>query len=159
MVYSHLADLKLPTILTDQVLFSWGVGKDVARKVRVLSSFFPEDVDFAMRKSLMVNQILWTSDFFHLLDSHQQETLSLWHPVVFLSRMQQTNVFRLSSCFLSKNQVISVIRRKISTISADVSLILITARIKPISQVRPFSLCWILLWCKCLIFHLIVLFI
>ncbi|KAJ4824265.1 hypothetical protein Tsubulata_031295 [Turnera subulata] len=44
-------DVKLSSILSDQVLYSWG-GKDIMRKVIVLSSNFPENIDSAMKKIL-----------------------------------------------------------------------------------------------------------
>jgi hypothetical protein len=51
-------------MLSDQFLYSWGTGKDIVRKVIVLSSCFPEDVDSIMRKSLAVSQIFEHFDLF-----------------------------------------------------------------------------------------------
>ncbi|XP_057995967.1 uncharacterized protein LOC110635165 isoform X2 [Hevea brasiliensis] len=45
-------DVKLPTVLSDQVLYSWG-DKDFMRKVIVLSSCLPEKIDSAMKNTLM----------------------------------------------------------------------------------------------------------
>ncbi|XP_059444684.1 uncharacterized protein LOC132176477 isoform X2 [Corylus avellana] len=75
----HPGDLKLSTILSDQFLYSWGTGKDIARKVIVLSSCFPEDVDSIMRKSLTdaadkcvsVEFMLFEQKSGHLTDTQQ----------------------------------------------------------------------------------------
>lgn len=53
----YLADMKLASVLSDQVLYSWG-GRDIVRKVIVLSSFLPETVDSALKETLMVSNIL-----------------------------------------------------------------------------------------------------
>ncbi|KAJ0051798.1 hypothetical protein Pint_01316 [Pistacia integerrima] len=45
-------DVKLSSVLSDQGLYCWG-GKDVMRKVIVLSSCLPENVDSALKKTLM----------------------------------------------------------------------------------------------------------
>ena len=55
LIVPLLADLKLSNILSDQVLYSWGVDKDIVRKVIVLSSCFPQYVDSHLQKSLMVS--------------------------------------------------------------------------------------------------------
>ncbi|KAK6262052.1 hypothetical protein QUC31_007868 [Theobroma cacao] len=44
--------MKLASVLSDQVLYSWG-GKDIVRKVIVLSSFLPENIDSALKETLM----------------------------------------------------------------------------------------------------------
>ncbi|EOY22695.1 Uncharacterized protein TCM_014790 [Theobroma cacao] len=44
--------MKLASVLSDQVLYSWG-GKDIMRKVIVLSSFLPENIDSALKETLM----------------------------------------------------------------------------------------------------------
>lgn len=49
--------MKLASVLSDQVLYSWG-GRDIVRKVIVLSSFLPETVDSALKETLMVSNIL-----------------------------------------------------------------------------------------------------
>lgn len=49
-----VTDVKLSIVLSDQVLYSWG-DKDIMRKVIVLSSCLPENVDSALEKTLMVN--------------------------------------------------------------------------------------------------------
>ncbi|XP_010491347.1 PREDICTED: uncharacterized protein LOC104768945 isoform X2 [Camelina sativa] len=45
-------DLKLSSLLCDRALYSWG-GRDIMRKVIVLSSCFPEDMDSEARSNLM----------------------------------------------------------------------------------------------------------
>ncbi|XP_068305174.1 uncharacterized protein [Pyrus communis] len=45
------ADVKLSSVLSDQVLYHWG-GKDIMKKVIVISSCLPRDVDFVMQKTL-----------------------------------------------------------------------------------------------------------
>ncbi|GKV17463.1 hypothetical protein SLEP1_g27973 [Rubroshorea leprosula] len=45
-------DVKLSSVLSDQVLYSWG-GKDIVRKVIFLSSSLPQKVDSALKKTLM----------------------------------------------------------------------------------------------------------
>ncbi|KAE8123753.1 hypothetical protein FH972_018687 [Carpinus fangiana] len=75
----QINDLKLSTILGNQFLYSWGTGKDIARKVIVLSSCFPEDVDSIMRKSLTdaadkcvsVEFLLFEQKSGHLTDTQQ----------------------------------------------------------------------------------------
>ncbi|XP_075661081.1 uncharacterized protein LOC142630907 isoform X1 [Castanea sativa] len=72
-------DLKLPNILNDQVLYSWGVDKDIVRKVIVLSSCFPQYVDSHLQKSLMdaaekcvsVEFLLFEQKSDHLTDTLQ----------------------------------------------------------------------------------------
>ncbi|XVE56470.1 hypothetical protein DITRI_Ditri04bG0012700 [Diplodiscus trichospermus] len=44
-------DMKLESLLSDQVLYSWG-GKEIVPKVIVLSSFLPENVDSALKETL-----------------------------------------------------------------------------------------------------------
>ncbi|KAK5777273.1 uncharacterized protein LOC108479427 isoform X1 [Gossypium arboreum] len=44
-------DMKLASVLSDQVLYSWG-GRDIVRKVIVLSSCLPETVDSALKETL-----------------------------------------------------------------------------------------------------------
>ncbi|CAA7026919.1 unnamed protein product [Microthlaspi erraticum] len=46
-------DLKLSSILCDRALYSWG-GRDIMKKVIVLSSCFPEEMDSEARNTLMV---------------------------------------------------------------------------------------------------------
>ncbi|CAN6578707.1 unnamed protein product [Malus baccata var. baccata] len=43
--------VKLSSVLNDQVLYHWG-GKDIMRKVIVITSCLPRDVDFVMQKTL-----------------------------------------------------------------------------------------------------------
>ncbi|KAB2633061.1 hypothetical protein D8674_029308 [Pyrus ussuriensis x Pyrus communis] len=45
------SDVKLSSVLSDQVLYHWG-GKDIMRKVIVITSCLPRDVDFVMQKTL-----------------------------------------------------------------------------------------------------------
>ncbi|AED91148.1 unnamed protein product [Arabidopsis thaliana] len=45
-------DLKLSSVLCDRALYSWG-GRDIMRKVIVLSSCFPEDMDSEAKNTLM----------------------------------------------------------------------------------------------------------
>ncbi|KAJ6869388.1 hypothetical protein NC651_034207 [Populus alba x Populus x berolinensis] len=45
-------DVKLSSILSDQVLYSWG-GKDIMRKVIVLSSCVPDNIDTELKLTLM----------------------------------------------------------------------------------------------------------
>ncbi|XWS51533.1 hypothetical protein CRYUN_Cryun12cG0184200 [Craigia yunnanensis] len=45
-------DVKLASVLSDQVLYSWG-GKDIVRKVIVLSSFLPKNIDSSLKETLM----------------------------------------------------------------------------------------------------------
>ncbi|KAL3570053.1 hypothetical protein D5086_027302 [Populus alba] len=45
-------DVKLSSILSDQVLYSWG-GKDIMRKVIVLSSCVPDNIDNELKLTLM----------------------------------------------------------------------------------------------------------
>lgn len=49
-----MADAKLSSVFGDQVLYSWGE-KDIMRKVIVLSSCLPENVDSALKNTLMVS--------------------------------------------------------------------------------------------------------
>ncbi|KAG4171207.1 hypothetical protein ERO13_A12G195100v2 [Gossypium hirsutum] len=44
-------DMKLASVLSDQVLYSWG-GRDIVRKVIVLSSCLPETIDSALKETL-----------------------------------------------------------------------------------------------------------
>lgn len=48
-----LTDLQLSTILSDGVLYSWG-GKDIARKVILLSSCLDQNIDSTLQNTLMV---------------------------------------------------------------------------------------------------------
>ncbi|XVE63804.1 hypothetical protein DITRI_Ditri07aG0049700 [Diplodiscus trichospermus] len=45
-------DVKIESVLSDQVLYSWG-GKDIVRKVIVLSSLLPKNIDSALKETLM----------------------------------------------------------------------------------------------------------
>lgn len=45
--------MKLATVLSDKVLYSWG-GKDIMRKAIVLTSSLPKDADSTMKTALMV---------------------------------------------------------------------------------------------------------
>lgn len=59
MISNHIEffiDLKLSSVLCDRALYSWG-GRDIMRKVIVLSSCFPEDMDSEARNTLMVSQM------------------------------------------------------------------------------------------------------
>ncbi|XP_010656055.1 uncharacterized protein LOC100242180 isoform X2 [Vitis vinifera] len=46
------ADLHLSTILSDEVLYSWG-GKDIVRKIILLSSCFVQNIDSTLQNTLM----------------------------------------------------------------------------------------------------------
>ncbi|PPD82096.1 hypothetical protein GOBAR_DD20993 [Gossypium barbadense] len=48
---SRCFDMKLASVLSDQVLYSWG-GRDIVRKVIVLSSCLPETIDSALKETL-----------------------------------------------------------------------------------------------------------
>ncbi|KAK1569306.1 hypothetical protein Q3G72_035209 [Acer saccharum] len=48
----YLSHVKLSCVLSDQVLYSWG-NKDIMRKVIVLSSCLPENIDSSTKNSLM----------------------------------------------------------------------------------------------------------
>ncbi|XVE63802.1 hypothetical protein DITRI_Ditri07aG0049500 [Diplodiscus trichospermus] len=45
-------DAKMESVWSDQVLYSWG-GKDIVRKVIVLSSLLPKNIDSALKETLM----------------------------------------------------------------------------------------------------------
>nr|XP_011470840.1 PREDICTED: uncharacterized protein LOC101314812 [Fragaria vesca subsp. vesca] len=45
------SDLKLSSVINDEVLYHWG-GRDIMRKVIVITSCLPRDVDFSMQKTL-----------------------------------------------------------------------------------------------------------
>jgi len=49
-------------VLSERVLYSWQ-GKDIERKVIVLTSILPEDVNSVMQKSLMVSVCIHDMDF------------------------------------------------------------------------------------------------
>ncbi|XP_050376804.1 uncharacterized protein LOC126794189 [Argentina anserina] len=46
------SDVKLSSVVNDEVLYHWG-GRDIMRKVIVITSCLPRDVDFVMQKTLM----------------------------------------------------------------------------------------------------------
>ncbi|KAK8537752.1 hypothetical protein V6N12_043900 [Hibiscus sabdariffa] len=48
---TSLYDVKLASVLSDQVLYSWG-GRDIVRKVIVLSSCLPETMDSSLKETL-----------------------------------------------------------------------------------------------------------
>ena len=50
-----IAVVMISSVLSDQVLYSWE-GKDIERKVIVITSNLPEDIDSTIQKSLMVRQ-------------------------------------------------------------------------------------------------------
>jgi len=52
----------ISNVLSDRVLYSWQ-GKDIERKVVVITSTLPEDVDSVVQKNLMVSQCI------HVMDS------------------------------------------------------------------------------------------
>ncbi|KAL0642069.1 hypothetical protein Bca4012_012586 [Brassica carinata] len=60
-------DLKLSNVLCDRAMYSWG-GRDIMRKVIVLSSCFPEDMDSEARNTLMAAADKCVSVEFLLLD-------------------------------------------------------------------------------------------
>lgn len=60
-------DLKLSSVLCDRAMYSWG-GRDIMRKVIVLSSCFPEDMDSEARNTLMAAADKCVSVEFLLLD-------------------------------------------------------------------------------------------
>lgn len=49
-------------VLSERVLYSWQ-GKDIERKVIVITSTLPEDVDSVMQKSLTVSVYIHDMDF------------------------------------------------------------------------------------------------
>ncbi|EOA20299.1 hypothetical protein CARUB_v10000607mg [Capsella rubella] len=74
-------DLKLSSVLCDRALYSWG-GRDIMRKVIVLSSSFPEDMDSDARNTLMAAAEKCVSVEFLLFEkkssylSHTQEKIN-----------------------------------------------------------------------------------
>lgn len=56
-------DVKLSSILSDEVLYSWG-GKDIMRKVIVLSSCVPDNIDTELKLTLMVSQQIMLQNIF-----------------------------------------------------------------------------------------------
>lgn len=58
-------DVKLSSILSDQVLYSWG-GKDIMSKVIVLSSCVPDNVDTELKLTLMVSQQIMLQNNFYI---------------------------------------------------------------------------------------------
>ncbi|WZZ22914.1 hypothetical protein YC2023_124301 [Brassica napus] len=60
-------DLKISSVLCDRAMYSWG-GRDIMRKVIVLSSCFPEDMDSEARNTLMAAADKCVSVEFLLLD-------------------------------------------------------------------------------------------
>ncbi|GAV92676.1 hypothetical protein CFOL_v3_36126 [Cephalotus follicularis] len=46
------AYVELSNVISDQVLYSWGGGKDIVRKVIILSSCLCENIDLTMKKTL-----------------------------------------------------------------------------------------------------------
>ncbi|CAN0915958.1 hypothetical protein LINGRAHAP2_LOCUS29432 [Linum grandiflorum] len=67
------ADMKLSSILNDQALYSWG-GRDVKRKLIVLSSHFPRTVEDADKKLLTTCRCHGTQ--LHQVANERVETLS-----------------------------------------------------------------------------------
>lgn len=51
----------ISNVLSDRVLYSWQ-GKDIERKVIVITSTLPEDVDSVVQKNLMVSQCIYGMD-------------------------------------------------------------------------------------------------
>lgn len=47
----------ISNVLSERVLYSWQ-GKDIERKVIVITSTLPEDIDSIVQKSLMVSQCI-----------------------------------------------------------------------------------------------------
>lgn len=56
------ADVMISDVLSEQVLYSWQ-GKDIERKVIVITSILPGDVDSVMQKSLMVSVCVHDMNF------------------------------------------------------------------------------------------------
>lgn len=61
-----MADVKLSTVINDEVLYHWG-GRDIMRKVIVITSCLPRDVDFIMQKTLTVSLLLLIFDVLYFL--------------------------------------------------------------------------------------------
>lgn len=72
----YLADVKLASVLSDQVLYSWG-GKDIVRKVIVLSSLLPESINSALKETLMVRAICITKVWILYLFGFVEITLNI----------------------------------------------------------------------------------
>jgi len=51
----------ISNVLSDRVLYSWQ-GKDIERKVIIITSTLPEDVDSVVQKSLMVSPCIHGMD-------------------------------------------------------------------------------------------------
>lgn len=51
-------------VLSERILYSWQ-GKDIERKVIVITSILPEDVDSVMQTSLMVSVCIHDMNFVH----------------------------------------------------------------------------------------------
>ncbi|KAL5791623.1 hypothetical protein ACOSP7_000217 [Xanthoceras sorbifolium] len=74
----YCCDVKLSSILSDRVLYSWG-NKDIMRKVIVLSSCLPENMDSSTKKTLMdaadkcvsVEFVLFEQKSSHLCDMQE----------------------------------------------------------------------------------------
>ncbi|ESQ40675.1 hypothetical protein EUTSA_v10012911mg [Eutrema salsugineum] len=63
-------DLKLSSVLCDRAIYSWG-GRDIMRKVIVLSSSFPEDMDSEAKNTLMAAAEKCVSVEFLLLEKRE----------------------------------------------------------------------------------------
>ncbi|CAK8579072.1 unnamed protein product [Lathyrus sativus] len=74
----NVSDVMISDVLSERVLYSWQ-GKDIERKVIVITSILPEDVDSVMQKSLMdaadkcvsVDFAVFQPKSSHLIDSRE----------------------------------------------------------------------------------------
>ncbi|KAL5053182.1 hypothetical protein RYX36_033864 [Vicia faba] len=74
----NVSDVMISDVLSERVLYSWQ-GKDIERKVLVITSILPEDVDSVMQKSLMdaadkcvsVDFAVFQPKSTHLIDSRE----------------------------------------------------------------------------------------
>ncbi|XVF54813.1 hypothetical protein PTKIN_Ptkin05aG0211900 [Pterospermum kingtungense] len=78
-------DVKLASVLSDQVLYSWG-GKDIVRKVIVLSSCLPENIDSALKETLMVAADKCVSVEFILLEQRSNHLSDIRENINSFSR-------------------------------------------------------------------------
>lgn len=134
------ADVKLASILSKEVLYSWGGHeKDLSRKVILISTCVVENPDSLMNDILMVRKIHEVSSMLSwipLADILCEFLISFWW---LFYRRQQTSVFRLSFYCWSNNQAILVIYLKVSATLWSIFLILRIAHSVPICQVKYIS--------------------
>lgn len=72
--------MKLSTVLNDQVLYQWE-GRDIMRKVIVLTSCLPRDVDWIMQNTLMVSLSMLIFDIFEFRTMFASAALFSWFSV------------------------------------------------------------------------------